>query len=929
MALLLLAVPGVALALGLGDIHVSSHLDQPLAAQIRVLDLTPGAVQSLSVRLASSRTFAQYGLNRPAYLDGARTRIVRTADGQVIVHLTSSAPVTDPVLTLLLKASWDRGELIREYTLLLNPPLYVAHPGGQAVRAVAPVVTASGQREGTIRPSAPGPAPASAAPAAAAVSQAAPPAAPPRSVQVRPGETLSGIASRVGGAAVGSGQTQQWMVAIYQANPQAFDHNMNLLRAGTVLSIPSRSSVAQVSPASAWNTIRQQNQAWRGASAAPSGAGPGRLRLVAPQGGGAQAAGGGPAGAGAGGVQALKAQVQALQSELAREKRLVQLKSAALAQLQAQVLGKPKASTAAAPGPAASPSVAARPATRAVTPPVPRLAKARTPARPQPAVQTSPGSFLSDTLKTYWWAAVALVVLLLGLVAARLVRSRREEGAADEALLGGAGAAEEPEHDAVPAPVLVRPAGDLDAGETTHEHPRFAMQDSAASLVAKHVTADETISSETALNLEQGDPLAEADFHMAYGLYDQAADLIRIALQREPDRRDLKLKLLEVFFVWGNKEQFIETAHELAESRAQAAPGEWEKVVIMGRQLAPDDPLFADAAVSGAASAGVDLDLEGGQARVDFGPLGDAFPATAGGGTGSSSALDLDFGAALGEPDSHETREDSGAATDLNAALPELDSTITETGLTREMPDHLAGGESLEGGLEPTVEQPAPALAEHAALRQKVDALNQGSDRTAELAIDDLGLDLGTFETTLQPGMGAESPTLVAGLDEQSRRNMALADTSGEPATPEPTGTTSAWHIDESELESLLSGEGPNGHDSSATSRLTVLDTPGVDFDLGAEEADKVEDNGLDFDVGTATVPHADLTSHAPITVDSEASELEPLTLSEVGTKLDLARAYMDMGDPEGARSILEEVMHEGSDSQRQEAGRLLESLPG
>ena len=722
---LLLAVPGVALALGLGDIHVSSRLDQPLAAQIRVLDLTPGAVQSLTVRLASSRTFAQYGLNRPAYLDGARTRVVRTADGQVIVHLTSSEPVTDPVLTLLLKASWDRGELIREYTLLLNPPLYVSHPGGRAVGAVAPAVTASGQREGTIRPPAPTPAPATPPAAPAAASQAAPPAGLPRSVPVRPGETLSGIASRIGGA-VGSGQTQQWMVAIYQANPQAFDHNMNLLRAGTVLSIPSRSSVAQVSPASAWNTIRQQDQAWRGASGAPSGSGPGRLRLVAPQSSGGQAASGGSAGSGTGGVQALKAQVLALQSELAREKRLVQLKSAALAQLQAQVVGKTHPAQT-APGPVSGAPVAASPATRAAAP-VPRLTKTRAPARPQPAAQTSPGSVLADTLKTYWWAAMALVALLLGLIAARLIRSRREASAADEALLGGAAAAEEPEQDAAPTPVPVRPAGERDAGETTHEHPRFAAQDS---VVAKHVTADETISSETALNLEQGDPLAEADFHMAYGLYDQAADLIRIALQREPDRRDLKLKLLEVFFVWGNKEPFVQTAHELAESRAQGAPGEWEKVVIMGRQLAPDDPLFADAAVSGAASAGVDLDLEGGQARVDFGPLGDAYPATADGGTGASSALDLDFGAALGEPDTHDSHEDSGTATDLNAALPELESTATETGLTREMPDHLAAGGGLEGNMEPTVEQPAPALAEHAALRQKVDALNQGSDRTA------------------------------------------------------------------------------------------------------------------------------------------------------------------------------------------------------
>ena len=139
-------------------------------------------------------------------------------------------------------------------------------------------------------------------------------------------------------------------------------------------------------------------------------------------------------------------------------------------------------------------------------------------------------------------------------------------------------------------------------------------------------TSDETISSEAAINLDQGDPLAEADFHMAYGLYDQAADLIRIAINREPNRRDLKLKLLEVFFVWGNKEQFLQAARELAATRAEAAPGEWEKIVIMGKQLAPDDPLFAGGGTTGATAGGVDLDLEGGQSRVDFDLLGEPVP---------------------------------------------------------------------------------------------------------------------------------------------------------------------------------------------------------------------------------------------------------------------------------------------------------------
>ena len=923
----LLAVPGAALALGLGNIHVRSHLDQPLDARIALIDPTSGALQSLTVGVASSATFARYGLNRPIYLNGAQAKIIRAAGGRATVHITSDQPVTDPILTLLVKARWDRGVMIREYTLLLNPPVYMPHHG-RATQAIEAPVVGSGKRVGEIRrPAAAAQPPASRAPAAAAPSVEMSTTSLPHSVLVRQGDTLSGIASRISDAGLDAARTHQWMVAIYQANRQAFDHNMNLLRSGTVLTIPARSSMQQISPAAAWGEIRHQTEAWDSGLQAHN-AGPGRLRLVAPRSAGA----GVQSGAGnvmTGEVQALKAQVQTLQGELAKEKRLLQVKSIALAQLQALAGRKPaspaarpeaKAATAAAlPHRALATSTASSAASTLLRKPV----KASV-FRPQPVAQHN---FLLGMLQRYWWGAVGLIVLLAAFLASRRLRAPRET-AGDELLESVS-----PES-AMELPVVpghARAESGFDVGETTLEHPRFAAEEGVAPLVTRHVTTDETMSSETALNLEQGDPLAEADFHMAYGLYDQAADLIRLAIGREPERRDLKLKLLEVFFVWGNKEQFVQTAHELAESRAEAAPGEWEKVIIMGRQLAPEDRLFADAGVSGAASGGVDLDLEGGQARVDFDPVGTAVPVAAAGGTGAAGSLNLDFDAALGETDidgESGTPIDTGTVTDINAALAELESTASETGLTREMPDRLVATADAPDGAEPTVEQPVLPMAEHAALRQKVEALSQGSDRTAELAIDDLGLDLGTFETAIHPGAESDAPTLVAGLDEGSRRALALANAAGEASSaPEPTGTTSSWQIDESELESILSGESPNGNDAAATSRLSALDTPDVDFDVGAEPVQAP--GGLDFDVGTVTVPHADLTQHHEISVNPEMADLEPVTPSEVGTKLDLARAYMDMGDPEGARSILEEVMHEGSAGQRQEAGRLLESLPG
>ena len=112
---------------------------------------------------------------------------------------------------------------------------------------------------------------------------------------------------------------------------------------------------------------------------------------------------------------------------------------------------------------------------------------------------------------------------------------------------------------------------------------------------------EDTMSSESAVNLDQGDPLAEADFHMAYGLYDQAADLVRIALEREPDRRDLRLKLLEIYFVWGNKDAFLQTAKSLeaTRDRARRASGtrssSWASRFAPTRRCSPRAPAAAAA----------------------------------------------------------------------------------------------------------------------------------------------------------------------------------------------------------------------------------------------------------------------------------------------------------------------------------------------
>ncbi|HVY82077.1 MAG TPA: FimV/HubP family polar landmark protein, partial [Steroidobacteraceae bacterium] len=376
---------------------------------------------------------------------------------------------------------------------------------------------------------------------------------------------------------------------------------------------------------------------------------------------------------------------------------------------------------------------------------------------------------------------------------------------------------------------------------------------------------------------------------------------------------------------------------------------EWEKIVIMGKQLAPEDPLFAGSGGGSSSLGGVDLDLEGGQSRVDFDLLGE--PVAAAGG----NDIDLDIGSALGE-----SSGDSGTVTDANLALHEdegFGGGGTQT--TRQMTQKIRQDEptvaTYTSDFEaPTVEQPQLYGGPNQTVRQKVEtAMRQGSaaEQTAELAIDDLGLDLSALDTMDQPGIAStqEAPTLVAGLDERSRRIMDEAERRGmRAADPDATAisATGSWNLAGGEdLEQTMPPQRVGGYqngsgeeaDGSETSRLAAVKASSdLDFNFNdAEESQAIRmTNGsgasVDLDVGTATVPDTAFTSTQKLNSEDLAlPDLEPVTMSEVGTKLDLARAYMDMGDPEGARNILEEVMQEGSVAQKQEAQRLIESLPG
>jgi pilus assembly protein FimV len=311
----------------------------------------------------------------------------------------------------------------------------------------------------------------------------------------------------------------------------------------------------------------------------------------------------------------------------------------------------------------------------------------------------------------------------------------------------------------------------------------------------------------------------------------------------------------------------------------------------MGRQLAPDEALFA----GGIQSTGVDISLEGGDNRVDL----DLLSAPAG-----DEGIDLDLGQVLAS--------DSSSVTGEREVLEfNLDEGPESLGRTQEISPREGPGTvemptlELPASETPTVETPALRLRGDDTIRERVSGKDFSGgispDATAEMAVDDLRLDVGGFDG--EPDSEIDATIQATHVDETMRVAQRDESTRLMPKTPDATDATGIAQISDSDRTALL------------------------------ELLDPDDSSGIDLDVGSATDEADSPTYAATVQLSAQElphlSDLEPVTMSEVGTKLDLARAYMDMGDPDGARNILQEVLAEGSASQKQEARRLIDSLPG
>lgn len=973
---LVLMMPQALHALGLGEITTRSALNEPMRAEIQLLGATRDELRSLEVRLAPVETFQRYGIDRPAFLSQIQFRV--RADS-AIIEVTSGQPITEPFVTLLVEVVWPRGRLLREYTMLLDPPTYVAPAEASApaptTRSSSQATRSSGgavQRQTQSRPST------APAPRRAAFNGS--------SYEVQRNDTLWEIANRIRPAGT---DVNQMMVALYEANPSAFDGNINLLRAGAVLQVPTEDSLSSVTRSSALSEVRRQNQNWRG--------GTGSLTLVPPDEDartGTVASGSGASSSSGSGSSADDA---ALRAELAEAERQLAIRNQELARLRAQLEAQQAAEAAAGENSGSDASAATEDSaavgavddstapTETEAPlygettedgaesevfaetettdaagdsegtaeeeavaeePAAERPRAATPAVVVPTEEPSLIEKLLGSIWTYVAAGAAIVLGILGIAVARRRGESDTTGtwealdAADledlDGTLAATGRLRELDGNRGSGDTIRKPIDPKiddtieDSMERTSPVDEVAPPPPAAPTAPpEEFNIEDTFSSDTAINLDQSDPLAEADFHMAYGLFDQAADLVNGALAIDSSDVGLKQKLCEIYFQWGKQDGFVEAAQNLKSSLADDDPA-WNSVLIMGQQIAPAHELFSGAVVSGGAG---DLDLSFDETRAieqqdidealspstsESGQFDEVFNASDDGGTveqlADMSGIDFEFDeeVAAESAATDETAEAPISFDDdgLDFALDGLDDAPAETsgGGTIEQPVELDDFEDIDN----TAERQGLDL-------DSMDVLDEGTEQLTETSGDvtaEIGADLldATGVTSVLPDDFKVDLPSADGISDDAE--TLLASTSGTP------------------LEELA--------DLASEDETNIMPLATEDSDMDLDVADLTSELRVD-DLTASTQEHAigsgdatlfsdevfagDADSAADTGLNLALEDTGETNIAEVGTKLDLARAYVDMGDPEGARSILKEVLTEGDEAQQEEARKLLESL--
>ncbi len=619
-----------AAALGLGRLNVQSALGESLKAEIEVTSMTAEEASSLRLRVAPPEAYRTAGIEYNAVLPSAQVQVVKRPDGRSFLRVTSDRAVLEPFVDVIVEATWSSGRLVREYTLLFDPPNLrtaqapapvaapVAGPAPAAPAPVAPApaaavaapVTASPPPPSTAitpmtRPATPPRAKAlgvAAGPAPAAAPAAPAPVAPPPSgssdtYRVKPGESLSRIASRTQPAGI---SLDQMLVSLYRGNPQAFiNENINKLKSGSVLSVPSAEQASKFSPQTAREIIIAQSSDFgaykqrlaSGATgtpdAAPTRQAKGQVQAQVDDRKAAAAASPDKLTLSQGGVKPGTPAPAAPAVDKKDDKaRLAELNRNVEELKKLQGATAPAApATATAPAPAATPTptpapspvaapvvVAAAPVVApppAAAPVGPAASTSAKPAAGKPAAE-GPGFldslFDNDLLLP---GAGVLVALLAGLGLYKL-RGRMRKPAGETSFL---------ESRLQPDSFFGASGGQRidtrEAGPTGNAGNSSSLSYSMSQLDA----------------IGDVDPVAEADVYLAYGRDLQAEEILKEAMRATPERMAIRTKLLEVYAKRRDTKAFELLATQLYNLTGGVGE-DWAKAQTMGQAIDSDNALY-------------------------------------------------------------------------------------------------------------------------------------------------------------------------------------------------------------------------------------------------------------------------------------------------------------------------------------------------
>jgi pilus assembly protein FimV len=982
--LALSGVPQVAEAAGLGKVTILSALGQPLRAEVEVF-ATREELAGMRVQLASVDAFRQAGLDYATTLLSIKFTLDKRASGQSIIKLSSDKPINDPFIDMLLELNWTSGRLLREYTFLLDPPELLAKTAAAVEPAFAkPLAANKLLATAEIRAASPLDDKLLAQSAALAsprprVQQGEKDTAEsePATHAVKRGETLRQIANEVKADNV---SLDQMLVALLRANPGAFDGgNINRLKAGKILSVPEKSAVEAIAVGEAkkivvaqsanWNAYRsklaavaeqapvKEEASKQNASgkvtpkvddkAAPALVPKDQLKVSKPD---AQAAASAKRSeeeliAKEKTIKEANSRLASLEKNVADLQKLVELKNQSLAELQKQAAAKtlappspsapmpvevkkpepevkpqpvpPPAPLAALPlaiepaEPVLAPSAPAviesteekEPEAKLVPPPIP---KAQPKPAPIPVEETPPQSEMLDWVEALLDNPMILVggggIVALSAIYLLLKRRRRQP------------------KNTLPlvADTRLPAAGSLTANSIF----RNAGGHSVDTAKVSAMTADFSQAGPGSIDTDEVDPVAEADVYMAYGRDAQAEEILLEAKQKDPKRYAIYLKLLEIYANRKSVKQFETMASELYNETAGAGP-DWAKAVEMGLSLDPKNPLFG-----GASPAPQPFDADATvivQAQPNLGNTV-VMP-------GQLSQLAVAAGAAvpLSSPPALASNKPpvSAAAVPVPAASVNLVSLDFDLGTE-------AGSASADVAnpiLENTQVAPA-AAANKGVLDFDIDTAR------AESAKPQKGVDFSTA-TDLDfnlPDFSAGQPMAAASTSPTEELGAALDFGLAVGATPamQPEPLVADIQID---MPSQPSSS------AAAAANKNVLDFDVGTNDLPASEpaaapaskAPSFDMMSINLDLGDAPTAASDFSRrHTETVVNSNfiaeaefesAAEFDISPDQEVATKLDLAKAYQEMGDVEGARELLQEVLKDGGATQQQRAQTMLSSL--